>query len=154
MDIPRIMRAIKIIQRNRFMKKLIMDPDREENNYSDENKMDFVMLLGIMMKIFKLILIIANLSYFIGMSWLIMCRLEYHWFYDELHMMGESNLFFSYFNLDERNDMYQLLASMYFAFTSFSTVGLGDYYPRSSLERVFGTVILCLGVMIFSSLAG
>ena len=83
-----------------------MDPDREENNYSDENKMDFIMLLGVIMKIFKLVLIIANLSYFIGMSWLIICRLEYHWFYDELHMMGEENFFFSYFDLDERSDMY------------------------------------------------
>ena len=39
---------------------------------------------------------------------------------------------------------------MYFAFTSLSTVGLGDYFPRSNLERSLGTVYLLFGVMITS----
>ena len=41
---------------------------------------------------------------------------------------------------------------MYFAFTSLTTVGFGDYYPRSDLERLIGTGIIFLGVVIFSHL--
>lgn len=42
----------------------------------------------------------------------------------------------------------------YFSFTSLSTVGFGDYAPRSNLERVIGAMMLMLGVAIFSYIMG
>ena len=42
----------------------------------------------------------------------------------------------------------------YFAFTSLSTVGFGDYVPRSNFERVIGAFVLLLGVAIFSYIMG
>lgn len=38
----------------------------------------------------------------------------------------------------------------YFAFTSLSTVGLGDYHPRSDLERAIGAFALLFGVTVTS----
>jgi len=38
----------------------------------------------------------------------------------------------------------------YFAFTSLSTVGFGDYYPVGETEKIFGAFILMFGVAIFS----
>mmetsp|Transcript_14068 Transcript_14068/g.21935 ORF Transcript_14068/g.21935 Transcript_14068/m.21935 type:complete len:120 (+) Transcript_14068:119-478(+) len=38
----------------------------------------------------------------------------------------------------------------YFAFTSLSTVGLGDYHPVSNFERFTGAFILLFGVSITS----
>lgn len=38
----------------------------------------------------------------------------------------------------------------YFAFTSFTTVGLGDYHPRSDLERLLGAFGLLFGVAVTS----
>ena len=43
---------------------------------------------------------------------------------------------------------------MYFAFTSLSTVGFGDYHPRSDLERIVGALVLLFGVAIFSYIMG
>jgi len=43
---------------------------------------------------------------------------------------------------------------MYFAFTSLSTVGFGDLYPRSNIERLFTSMILLFGVTIFSYIMG
>ena len=43
---------------------------------------------------------------------------------------------------------------MYFAFTSFTTVGFGDFYPVSDLERVVGAIMLLFGVAIFSFIMG
>ena len=43
---------------------------------------------------------------------------------------------------------------MYFAFTSLSTVGFGDYHPRSDEERVLCAFILLFGVAIFSYIMG
>jgi len=38
---------------------------------------------------------------------------------------------------------------MYFSFTSLSTVGFGDYHPRSNSERLIGAAMLVFGVAIF-----
>jgi len=43
---------------------------------------------------------------------------------------------------------------LYFAFTSLSTVGFGDYHPRSNLERFVCAWILLFGVAIFSYIMG
>lgn len=38
----------------------------------------------------------------------------------------------------------------YFAFTSLTTVGLGDYHPRSDAERLVGALALLIGVTVTS----
>lgn len=43
-----------------------------------------------------------------------------------------------------------MIISVYFAFTSLSTVGFGDYHPRTNSERIFCTIILLFGVIIFT----
>ena len=43
---------------------------------------------------------------------------------------------------------------VYFAFTSLSTVGFGDYHPISNQERLFGAAMLLFGVAIFSYCMG
>lgn len=46
------------------------------------------------------------------------------------------------------------IVSVYFAFTSLSTVGFGDFVPRSDNERVMGSAMLLFGVAIFSYCMG
>ena len=46
------------------------------------------------------------------------------------------------------------MISIYFAFTSLSTVGFGDYYPVSSLERLVCAFVLLIGVAMFSYILG
>lgn len=43
---------------------------------------------------------------------------------------------------------------MYFAFTTLSTVGFGDYHPKSEWERIVTTFILLIGVACFSYIMG
>lgn len=49
---------------------------------------------------------------------------------------------------------FNIIMSIYFAFTSLSTVGFGDYAPRSNIERLIGSQILIFGVAIFSYIMG
>ena len=42
----------------------------------------------------------------------------------------------------------------YYAFTSLSTVGFGDYHPRADEERLLIAFILLFGVAIFSYMMG
>ena len=43
---------------------------------------------------------------------------------------------------------------MYFAFTTISTVGFGDYYPLTDTERAVWAPILLSGVAVFSYFMG
>ena len=43
---------------------------------------------------------------------------------------------------------------MYFTFTSLSTVGFGDYNPKSNFERLITAFFLLFGVAIFSYIMG
>ena len=49
---------------------------------------------------------------------------------------------------------HNLILGTYFAFTTLSTVGFGDLYPKSNQERVFCALILLTGVGIFSTFLG
>ena len=42
----------------------------------------------------------------------------------------------------------------YYAFTTLSTVGLGDFHPRSNAERVLCAIILLVGSTMFSYIMG
>ena len=43
---------------------------------------------------------------------------------------------------------------MYYSFTSLSTVGFGDFNPKSNSERVLCCLLLIFGVAIFSYIMG
>ena len=45
---------------------------------------------------------------------------------------------------------HQTVALIYFAYTSLSTVGLGDFHPRSNIERLIGAFVLLFGVALTS----
>ena len=52
------------------------------------------------------------------------------------------------------NNFKKALVVTYFALTSLSTIGLGDYRPVSNYERIFVAMIILFGVMIFSFIMG
>ena len=43
---------------------------------------------------------------------------------------------------------------MYFTFTSLSTVGFGDYHPKSDVERLWTAFALMMGVAFFALIIG
>ena len=47
-----------------------------------------------------------------------------------------------------------MIAMFYFASTTLTTVGFGDYNPKSDTERIFCAAIMLFGVMIFSYILG
>jgi hypothetical protein len=63
-------------------------------------------------------------------------------------------MFIETFSLYENTRMENLIIIFYFAFTSLTTVGFGDYHPRGDVERLFGAFMLLGGVAIFSLVMG
>jgi hypothetical protein len=64
------------------------------------------------------------------------------------------DLFIDTFSMYSNSRTENMIIIFYFAFTSLSTVGFGDYHPRGNLERLMGAFILLGGVAIFSLIMG
>ena len=43
-----------------------------------------------------------------------------------------------------------MIGGFYYAATTLSTVGLGDFHPKSSWERVLTSIIMVVGISCFS----
>ena len=74
----------------------------------------------------------------------------WHLFIELIDDPSTEENFISYFALNEKSKMDQMFTLLYFTFTSLSTVGLGDYHPRSNYERAVGAFLLLFGVAITS----
>lgn len=60
---------------------------------------------------------------------------------------------YKYFS-DTDTIFYRVIVLIYFAFTSLTTVGFGDFVPRSDTERVFTAFVIFFGVAVFSYIVG
>lgn len=96
-----------------------------------------------------------------GFGWYIFCELVYFSVEDRNSQLTEeemrytnSETFFSRFRFEDRDDLSKAIVVVYYAFTSLSTVGFGDYHPRSDEERMLCAFILLFGVAIFSYIMG
>ena len=67
---------------------------------------------------------------------------------------GEAGDCFYSLYLEGQESGFNTLILIYFAFTSLSTVGFGDYTPASNAERILIALILLLGVSVFSYILG
>ena len=71
-------------------------------------------------------------------------------FEEELNEHLDASTFTAKFNLGNNKRPENVVILIYFAFTSLSTVGFGDYFPVGDFERLFTSMILLLGVATFS----
>jgi hypothetical protein len=112
-------------------------------------------------KVLKLGLIIIHICYFLGMIWFIITKITYEEELEHQKLMSEAELsahntdaFLTYYDLLDNTATRNTIIGTYFAFTTLSTVGFGDFTPRSNVERSIGAFILISGVAMFSFLMG
>ena len=108
-------------------------------------KISDIVLLSTLLKTLKLIAIIVTLSFLTGIVWYILSN-----FHQELDHISIG--FITEFGLDSNSNIQNSILLTYFSFTTFSTVGLGDYHPKNSMERLMSAMIMLFGVMITSFL--
>ena len=101
-------------------------------------------------KTIRLVLTILIITYFIGLIFIFFSDFtEYYLFDPAISSFNEQ------FGFEPKViATYETLVGVYWAFTTLSTVGFGDYYPVSNAERAFGACILLFGVAIFSYIMG
>jgi len=61
--------------------------------------------------------------------------------------------FLLFFELNDKSYFSTIITMTYFAFTTLSTVGLGDFHPRGDIERMIGAIIMLFGVIVTSYIA-
>ena len=110
----------------------------------------------------KLVFIIMTTTYFLGMLWQFITIEMHHIFEEETELLDpkvhNTEDFITSNDMDpsssKRTDVHNMALLMYFAYTTLSTVGFGDFNPRSDFERLICIIILLLGVGIFALIMG
>ena len=112
-------------------------------------------------KITRLVLQTMMLAFFVGTYWFYFTYIVFYSHHPHLDTIHVGNIFIDTFvyNTDSwdiinESSPRKIIISMYFAFTSLSTVGFGDFYPVSDMERLVGSFVLLIGVAMFSYILG
>ena len=153
-DISDIMTNINNYFRFRIIERIKYDHVLAEDMLNDNNQIEFLIKLGYFFKTLKLVLVILTISYFVGILWLIICQLNitYYIFIDGY---DTHSFFIDEYGMNEQEESHVIISLVYYAFTSLSTVGFGDFNPKSNPERLFcAFFMLLMGVAIFSIVMG
>jgi hypothetical protein len=115
------------------------------------------MFISFFVKLIELVTLIFSTSYFFLITWVLLCEFLEDFIIDTegpvapgLDQDDGSLYFFPYYGLHELSLERTTLNIFYFAFTSLTTVGFGDYHPISSMEQLLCGFMLLFGVLIFS----
>ena len=128
----------------------------------DLNKVELLLYIKLFFKMLKLIASIFTMSYFLGQFWYIKCDIENDYRSSEFYKIkndiqptnevGEN--YIEYFGLDKKSHPEIAIIGIYYSMTTLSTVGFGDYHPRSDSERFLACFLLIFGVSVFSYIMG
>lgn len=115
-------------------------------------------------KILKLMILIGTVSYYFAMFFRIIMELERDIFdtptaqaegYDfDSDCDDAAGFFASCYETKDKSVYENTLILYYYAFTTLTTVGLGDYAPKSNIERVIISAAMLFGVAVFSYIMG
>ena len=136
---------IKKINKEYVNRRIQRNPELANDTTHSNSNVSLIMMIGFVLRTVKLMITVASFSYFIGMGWILMCDVILRF-----ELLTDDDQFLVHFGIDQREPMHQTYIAVYFAFTSLSTVGFGDYHPRSNVERLVGAAMLTFGVAIFS----
>lgn len=116
--------------------------------------MQVKLVLRDIVKISRLVFQMLFISFYVGQYWFIISEAMHRFFISD----GEQQDYFGHhegsWSFEDLSPMKKIITNSYFAFTTMSTVGFGDYYPVSNAERIFGSFLLLFGVAIFSFIMG
>lgn len=140
------MLALKKLKQDGIQRLVYLDHEKADDNLVDHIKISQMVTISHVLKTLKLLILSINFGYFLGMTWLIMVQISAQY-------TNQVN-FITYENhslIDDSSAPRWTIITMYFTITSLSTVGFGDFAPRSDVERLLGAVMLLGGVIIFSN---
>lgn len=160
-EVSRFMDMYKNYSKARVERIIEKDETQAEDMETDVIHITIQIMIGKIFQIIKLSIIIMNICYFLGIAWFIVCMVSKDTqdlvrdgtaFIDPDYMNNEN--FLDYYNIWDNTMFHNVILGTYFSFTTLSTVGFGDLSPRSDPERLMCSLILMIGVGVFSMVLG
>lgn len=151
-NVQSLLSLIKTFNKSNTERKIKANPILGEDVLEDHNHIDFIILAGQALKTVNLVLIIMNISYFLGMLFFIYCKVSKEMLLE--FDPTETEFFLEDTDIEHQSNVYTAIMISYFSFTSLTTVGFGDYHPVSAPERFLMAFYLLFGVAIFSFIMG
>ena len=135
------------------------NPIFAEDMNTDRTSIGTIMGFSFFLKFVNILIVISCCSYFFAMSFKFLAEIQNEYFgWDNFadDSTEQPEHFTQFYNIapDGRWGMESMIILVYFSFTSLTTVGFGDYNPRSDQERLFIAFGLLFGVAIFSLIMG
>lgn len=128
----------------------------QKNDHDFNFPIVFVIMVVHVYSLFSIIVTIFAISYFLGIFWLIFVRDIEDWQNISIFDVYQGYVtFYTYpdysFVTYTSEENYAMLVKMwYYAITTLSTIGFGDFSPKSVYEKILGAFILMFGVVVFS----
>lgn len=148
------------MKQKRMQQNIESDPvNFGENINCDNTGIGRIMAISFFLKFLEVIIIIICCCYYFAMVFKILCELQNEilgWDNFGEEGVDEPEHFTSFYGISPEGTwgMDAMIVLCYFSFTSLTTVGFGDYNPRSDWERLFIAFGLLMGVAIFSVIMG
>lgn len=140
--LPRVLKLIDVMRFSKMIKSILENLQREERIVA-------VYMFMYVYRIFRLVIIAFFITYFIGCFWYMIS--------DNLNSeydVKNRRTFVTYFDLDGISNWRKLIISCYYTLTTLATVGYGDFYPVSDMERLIAVFLMLCGVAFFSYIMG
>jgi len=134
------------------VKKVLDDEQKKYDITKDHININFVIYVSNIIKLLKYYLIMCISAYFLGIFWYIMCVWS---------NTNNDDGFESFVNnnfgddlqpriIADKDPLTKSLICCYWAITTLTTVGFGDYYPINQYEKIYGSIVFCFGVSFFA----
>ena len=115
--------------------------------YSSKDREDIIdnnKFIQNIIRVIKRVVDTCVITYVLGCLWF--------WMVTRINLGEGVETFIMRFQLVDSDISTQFVACIYYILTTLSTVGYGDYYPVSILEKIVGSLIMFCGVTFFSLL--
>lgn len=133
------MKLIDISRFNQLLKSLF------ESGEAQEERIMLQYFIMYCYKIFRLFIIAFIITYFCGCLWMIIV---------DQTKNDSPTTFFKTYKLGNMTNKDQLITISYYALTTLSTVGYGDYFPLSDIEVVVSLTYILAGAAFFAFIMG
>ena len=143
----RLPKFIQTIDVQRFDKLATSFLTKNEKNNASKRLM-VIFNVRYFFKIIRLIIMATILSYVLGCIWYLIC----HSIFNRRFNIGypKTKTFYTEYKLYNKSPLKRLMLCCYYVLTGLTTVGYGDYNASNEYEKIFGIIIMFLGVAIFS----
>jgi len=166
MDVYKIMQVYQLNEYRRLRTLITKNPEGAMSMDSDQIHINKKIYTKFFLKLIRLLIFMTTVCFFFAVSFKIMLDFQEDYimakYPDEVESLER---FETYFDMRDDVDVTDheaffvtdheaLLIYIYYSFTSLTTVGFGDFNPRSDFERIYIAFGLLFGVAIFSFIMG